>query len=70
MKVSFKKQLAAIQIQLKQLKIRLGLNEIDKETYEMTMEHLGCEQVQKINKEMNSGNVTISNLNLYSLQWK
>ena len=34
------KQLVTLQNQLRLLKIRFGLNEIDKETYEITMEHL------------------------------
>jgi site-specific DNA recombinase len=54
------KQLATLQAQLKQLKIRFGLKEIDKEIYEMTMEHLGA-QIREINKELNNGNPTISN---------
>lgn len=55
------KQLAIIQNQLKHVKIRFGLNQIDKETYEMTVEHLD-KQMREINKELNSGNQTISNL--------
>ena len=55
------KQLAAVQTQLKQLKLRFGLGQIDKETYELTNEHLNA-QVLEISKEMNSGKVTISNL--------
>ena len=54
-------QLTTIQNQIKQLKIRFGLNQIDKETYEITLEHLS-DQVLEINKELNSGNGKISNL--------
>ena len=32
-------QSVMLQNQIKQLKIRFGLNQIDKETYELTMEH-------------------------------
>lgn len=55
------KQLTILQNQLTQVKIRFGLNQIDKETYDMTLDHLN-EQIREINKEMNSGDVTISNL--------
>lgn len=55
------KQLAIHQNQLKQVKIRFGLNQIDKETYDITVEHLD-KQMREINKECNSGNQTISNL--------
>jgi site-specific DNA recombinase len=54
-------QLSITQSLLKQLKIRFGLGQIDKETYELTQQHL-AEQLLEINKEMNSGKVTISNL--------
>ena len=54
------KQVAAIQNQLKQLKIRFGLGNIDKETYDLTNQHLQ-EQMFEINKELNSGKLTISN---------
>ena len=56
------KQVTAIQNQLKQLKIRFGLGNIDKETYDLTNLHLQ-EQMFEINKELNNGKVTISNLN-------
>lgn len=55
------KQLTTLQNQLKQLKIRFGLNQIDKETYDVTLEHLNG-QILEINKETNSGNEKISNL--------
>ena len=64
------KQLTAIQAQVKQLKIRFGLGQIDKETYELTQQHLNG-QLQEITKELNSGNLTISNLeNLLSKSLK
>jgi len=64
------KQLTAIQTQVKQLKIRFGLGQIDKETYDLTQQHLN-EKVLEINKELNSGKVTISNLeNLLSKSLK
>ena len=55
------KQLAAVQVQLKQLKIRFGLGQIDKETYDLTHQHLS-EKLLEINKELNNGKLTISNL--------
>lgn len=55
------KQLTILQNQLKQVKIRFGLDQIDKEIYEMAVEHLD-KQMREINKELNSGNQTISNL--------
>lgn len=54
-------QLAALQNQIKQLKIRYGLGKIDQEAYDLTLEHIN-EQVAEIRKEMNSGKVKISNL--------
>jgi len=47
--------------QIKKLKIRLGLSEIDKETYDLTLEHLS-NQLLAIGKELNNGKLTISNL--------
>jgi site-specific DNA recombinase len=47
--------------QLKQLKIRFGLNQIDKETYQFTEQHL-LSQMQKISQELNYVNGKISNL--------
>lgn len=55
------KQLTILGNQAKQLKIRFGLNNIDKETYELTLGHLNS-QIHDINKELNSENGTISNL--------
>jgi len=46
---------------MKDLKIRLGLGKIDKETYDLTFEHLN-EQIVKVNKELNNGKIKISNL--------
>ncbi len=54
-------QLTTTQGQLKQLKIRFGLGQIDKETYELTHQHL-ADQLLEISKEMNSGKLIISNL--------
>jgi len=50
------KQLIALQSQLKQLKTRFGLNQIDKETYEITLDHLNG-QILAIGKEICNGNV-------------
>lgn len=55
------KQYYNLQKEMKDLKIRLGLGKIDKETYELTFEHLN-EQIVKVNKELNNGKVKISNL--------
>ena len=55
------KQEAGIRNQLKQLKIRFGLGQIDKETHDLTDEHLQ-EHLLEISRELNSGKVTISNL--------
>lgn len=52
-----------IQSQFKQLKIRLGLGEIDRETYEITFDHLN-EKLILINKERNNGNQNLSNLDM------
>jgi hypothetical protein len=46
---------------MKDLKIRLGLGKIDKETYDLTFEHLN-EQIVKVSKELNNGKIKISNL--------
>lgn len=51
------------QKQIKALKIRLGLGEIDKETYNLTFEHLN-NQLLAIGRELNSGKPTISNLEM------
>ena len=55
------KQFNTLQKEMKDLKIRLGLGKIDKETYDLTFEHLN-EQIVKVNKELNNGKVKISNL--------
>lgn len=55
------KQLTNLQNQLRQVKIRFGLNQIDKETYELTVDHLD-KQIREIDKECSNGNQTISNL--------
>ncbi len=55
------KQFSTLSNQLKQLKIRFGLGQIDKETYEITLAHLN-QQFLEINKELNNGKVKISNL--------
>ena len=54
-------ELNKTQRQIKELKIRLGLGQIDKETYDLTFEHLS-NQLLAIGKELNSGKPTISNL--------
>ncbi|MBS1512434.1 MAG: recombinase family protein [Bacteroidetes bacterium] len=54
-------QYSTVQEQLKQLKIRYGIGQIDKETYEVTLEHLN-EKLLEISKELNNGKVKISNL--------
>ena len=54
-------ELSKTQRQIKELKIRLGLGQIDKETYDLTFEHLS-NQLLAIGKELNSGKPTISNL--------
>lgn len=54
-------QLTSLQNQLKQVKIRFGMGDIDKETYDLTCQHLN-EKVIEIGKELNSGKVKISNL--------
>ena len=55
------KQHNMLQKELKELKIRFGMGKIDKETYDLTFEHLN-EQIHKISKELNNGKVKISNL--------
>lgn len=57
----FEERLATLQTQVKKITIRFGLDEIKKETYEIAMEHLN-EEILEINKELNRGNVKISNL--------
>lgn len=58
---ALKEQLAALEKQLKNLKIRHGLQEIDKETYALTVEHLN-EKMQVIRKELDNEIVKVSNL--------
>ena len=58
---NLEKQYASLQKEMKDLKIRLGLGKIDKETYDLTFEHLN-EQIVKVSKELNNGKVKISNL--------
>ena len=55
------KQFNTLQMEVKDLKIRLGLGKIDQDTYDVTFEHLN-DQLQKVSKEMNRGKVKISNL--------
>ncbi len=58
---NLEKQYQQLQKEMKDLKIRLGLGKIDKETYDLTFEHLN-EQIVKVSKELNNGKVKISNL--------
>jgi hypothetical protein len=55
------KQYSNLQKQIKDLQLRFGLGKIDKEIYELTLEHLNGQLVE-IGKEMNNGKVKISNL--------
>ena len=50
-----------LQNQIKQLKIRFGLNQVDKEIFELTMEHLTSKMLE-IDKEMHNGHEKTSNL--------
>lgn len=59
--LALKGQLEGLEKKRKQLQIRHGLGEIDKETYELTLGHI-AEQVQNITKEMNILTPQISNL--------
>lgn len=56
-----KKQLTALEKKSKDLKIRHGMGDIDKETYELTSEHLS-QQMQNIQQELNTLAPKISNL--------
>lgn len=56
-----KSQLASLEQKRKQLQIRHGMGEIDKETYELTIGHI-ADEVQNISKEMNILAPKISNL--------
>ena len=58
---NLEKHYTLLQKEMKDLKIRLGLGKIDKETYDLTFEHLN-EQIVKMSKELNNGKVKISNL--------
>ena len=58
---SLKSQLAALEKKMKDLKIRHGLGDIDKETYTLTTEHLN-NQIQAIDKELKNAVPEISNL--------
>ncbi len=55
------KQFESLKKQSKDLKIRFGLGKIDDETYGLALEHLN-DQIGKISKELNNGEVKISNL--------
>lgn len=58
---SLKTELANVEQKLKSLKIRHGLGEIDKETFDLTFDHLSS-QMQTIGKELNTLTPQISNL--------
>lgn len=58
---TLKDQLAALEKQIKNLKIRHGLQEIDKETYDLTVEHLNG-KMQVIRKELDNETVQVSNI--------
>ncbi|WP_394333844.1 recombinase family protein [Chitinophaga eiseniae] len=58
---ALKEQVAKLEKELKDLKIRHGLGKIDKETYDLAHEHLNKE-MQAINKELSNVPPTISNL--------
>ena len=57
------KQHSSLQKKLKELKIRFGMGKIDKETYDLTFEHLN-EQIHKISKELNNRKVKMSTLDI------
>lgn len=58
---ALKAQLEGLGKKMKDLKIRHGMGEIDKETYDLTLEHINA-QIQSINKELNTAAPEISNL--------
>ncbi|MCD2424365.1 recombinase family protein [Niabella pedocola] len=58
---ALKSQLDALEKKLKTLKIRNGLGEIDRETFDLTFNHLS-NQISNIAKEMNTLTPKISNL--------
>jgi len=51
-------QLVSLQNQIKQLKVRFGLNQVDKEMYELTMDHFAKQELE-IDKELGNGNINI-----------
>lgn len=57
------RQLKELESQFKQLRIRFGLGQIDQETYQITAGHL-TDEIQKINKELNTVMVPLSNLEI------
>lgn len=59
--LALKAQLGNIEKKLKHLKIRHGLGEINKETYDLTFDHLNS-RIQAINGELNNLTPHISNL--------
>lgn len=59
--LALESQLKCLEKKLKDLKIRHGLGEIDRDTYELTVEHLSG-QMQDICKELNTVAPKISNL--------
>jgi site-specific DNA recombinase len=67
---ALKDQLDVLEKKLKDLKIRHGLGDIDRETYELTFNHLS-DEIRNISKEMNTLTPKISNLEkLLSLAMK
>ncbi len=54
-------QMAELNDKVKKLKIRQGLGEIDKETYDLTLAHLN-ERIQEVGKELNKVIPSLSNL--------
>lgn len=58
---ALKSQMESLERKVKDLKIRHGLGEIDRETFELTHQHLST-QMQNVSKEMNTLGPSISNL--------
>lgn len=56
-----KSQLETLERKLKELKIRYGLGDIDRETYDLTFNHLS-DQIRNVTKEMTNLSPSISNL--------
>ena len=54
-------QIIELNKNIKQLKIRFGLGEVDKDTYHLTFEHLN-QKIRQINKELNTVRPVLSNL--------